>query len=280
MSFLRACWRLQWRMPVCRTNRSRQRKGSWKWSSIEKERWERVWNDSSPLNYRAEVWLTHQLSLYVFTYCLLTQKSIILQPKEVECNVKTQCAKRQGWCLLHSILFFVTCGIANRHSGKCWNWAGYRHILTQHGSSTAGILNVTSSCLSLSLYPEASEKGEEGQKEAAGGTGVWVKEEGESGGRPETLILVLPLSWAAACCQQQQQEWYDKMFVVVVFCLPFCLISLYLGKIFFYCSQTFPCLTFNLTLFSPYNNCCSCAVVHSQKSVISCCSRCTVNLSV
>lgn len=62
----------------------------------------------------------------------------------------------------------------------------------------------------LSLYPEASEEGEESQEEAAGGAGVWVKEEGESGGRSETLVL--PLSWAAALRQQQQQERYDRMF--------------------------------------------------------------------
>lgn len=70
------------------------------------------------------------------------------------------------------------------------------------------------------------------------------------------------------------------LLLLVFFCLPFCLISLYLGKIFFYCSQTFPCLTFHLTSFSPYNNCCPCAVVHCQKLVISCSSRCAVNLSV
>lgn len=51
---------------------------------------------------------------------------------------------------------------------------------------------------SPSFHPEASEEGKEGQEEAAGGAGVWVKEEGESGGRPEKLVLVLAVSRAAA----------------------------------------------------------------------------------
>lgn len=54
----RACWRWPWRTPVCRTNRSRPRSESWRWSSTEKGKWERVWSDSSLPNYRAEVWLT------------------------------------------------------------------------------------------------------------------------------------------------------------------------------------------------------------------------------
>lgn len=62
----------------------------------------------------------------------------------------------------------------------------------------------------LSLHPEASKEGEEGQEEATGGVGVWVKEEGESGGRSQTLVL--PLSRAAARRQQQHQERYDRMF--------------------------------------------------------------------
>lgn len=85
------------------------------------------------------------------------------------------------------------------------------------------------SCFLFSLHPEAPEEGEEGQEEAAGGAGVRVQEEGAGGGRSQTLVLVLPLSWAAARRQQQHQERYvgrDVCWVVLRVLLTSCLSSL------------------------------------------------------
>lgn len=64
----RACWRWPWKTPACRTNRSRQRSESWRWSSTEKGKWERVLSGSSLPNYRAEVWLTSDGCFYGLSF--------------------------------------------------------------------------------------------------------------------------------------------------------------------------------------------------------------------
>lgn len=88
-------------MPASRTNRSRRRKESWRWSCTEKERWERVWNDSWPLNYRAEVWPTHRQPHAFWTFI---KAEICLQPERRE-----KVGAKES--------FF-----AERHSGKCRSW--------------------------------------------------------------------------------------------------------------------------------------------------------------